>query len=417
MNKLIAITLTACSLCTAVTRLAAEGVVPDLDGRAAASDLAWLGPCNVVWASPSKDSLGSMPLGNGDIGLNVWVEEGGDLLFYISKADAFDGNHVNRKLGKIRIALKPNPFATGLPFCQTLDLQNARIAVQAGKPGEVVSLEVWVDANHPLIHVRGRSELPVDAQVSVESIRPQRLVESLASAYAQPGQPDVLLADMADRLLWCFRNESSSWSAQLAKEGSSELAKTIKDPLLHRTFGALASGPGLVRQSPNALAAAAKTNMLDLSIHILNNQAETPEQWHAQLDKQAAWTDKLDPAETWKAHCQWWSEFWHRSRIVVSGCEQAKTITQGYALERFVQACASRGAFPLLFNGSIFTMAMPPRHVRFHRAAPRGRQCRLPRLGGPADHEAEYQAAVLVNDRPWRLRPDAAGLSGGVRCP
>ena len=36
---------------------------------------------NVVWETASQDSSGSMPIGNGDIGLNVWVEEDGDLLF------------------------------------------------------------------------------------------------------------------------------------------------------------------------------------------------------------------------------------------------------------------------------------------------------------------------------------------------
>jgi hypothetical protein len=36
---------------------------------------------NVVWDTPSEDSFGSMPLGNGDIGLNVWVEKNGDILF------------------------------------------------------------------------------------------------------------------------------------------------------------------------------------------------------------------------------------------------------------------------------------------------------------------------------------------------
>ena len=256
-----------------------------------------LDACNVVWDSPSKDSFGSMPLGNGDIGLNVWVEEGGDLLFYISKSDAFDGNHVNRKLGRVRVSLNPNPFAAGLPFHQTLDLQNARIAVQAGKPGEAVSLKVWVDANRSVVHVQGRSDAPIEAKVSVESIRPQRQVERLASAYAQPDPPDVLLADKADRLLWCFRNEGSTWSARLAQEGSSEAAKKVNDPLLRRTFGALARGPGLVRQSPNTLAAA-KTNTLELAIHVLNDQTDTMEQWQAQLDKQVAATDKLDPTET-----------------------------------------------------------------------------------------------------------------------
>ena len=360
-RHLITVTLLAL---TAVSQ-AAPTLTPAL-----AKDVKLLEDSSVTWESPSKDSLGSMPLGNGDIGLNVWIEDGGDLLFYISKTDAFDGNHVLRKLGRVRVAITPNPFAAGLPFRQTLELHKARIAVQAGRPGAAVTLEVWVDANHPVIHMRGRSDLPIEARVSVESLRPQRQVESLASAYAQPGTPDVLLADKADRLLWCFRNESSMWPARLAQEGLGELAKRMKDPLLHRTFGALAHGPGLVRHSANALTTAAKTNTLDLSIHVLNEQSDTMEQWQAQLDKQAAAADNLDPTETWTAHCQWWGDFWQRSHIVVGGCEQAKTITQGYALERFVQACASRGAFPLIFNGSIFTMDMPAGTYAF--CGPRG---------------------------------------------
>jgi len=47
---------------------------------------------NVVWEAPGKDSSDSMPTGNGDIGLNVWVEEDGDLLFYVGKTDAWSEN-------------------------------------------------------------------------------------------------------------------------------------------------------------------------------------------------------------------------------------------------------------------------------------------------------------------------------------
>ena len=67
--------------------------------------------CNVVWTTPSEDSRGSMPLGNGDIGLNVWVEKSGDLLFYISKADAWSddvqGPKGLLKLGRVRVKLLP----------------------------------------------------------------------------------------------------------------------------------------------------------------------------------------------------------------------------------------------------------------------------------------------------------------------
>jgi hypothetical protein len=37
---------------------------------------------NVVWTSQSKNSAQSMPVGGGDVGLNVWVENN-ELFFYI----------------------------------------------------------------------------------------------------------------------------------------------------------------------------------------------------------------------------------------------------------------------------------------------------------------------------------------------
>jgi hypothetical protein len=43
----------------------------------------------VTWESPSTDANGSMPLGNGDIGVNAWIEPSGELVFYISKTDAW----------------------------------------------------------------------------------------------------------------------------------------------------------------------------------------------------------------------------------------------------------------------------------------------------------------------------------------
>ncbi len=82
---------------------------------------------NVVWTTPSDDSFGSMPLGNGDIGLNVWVEKNGDLLFYISKVDAFDAGHLLPKLGRIRI--KTEPALSVEKFKQTLSLIDASILV------------------------------------------------------------------------------------------------------------------------------------------------------------------------------------------------------------------------------------------------------------------------------------------------
>ena len=59
-----------------------------------------------------------MPVGNGDFGLNVWVQPDGDLRLLLGKTDAWDENSVNLKLGRLRIALEPNPFVNGGTFRQ-----------------------------------------------------------------------------------------------------------------------------------------------------------------------------------------------------------------------------------------------------------------------------------------------------------
>ena len=74
---------------------------------------------DVVWNEPGKGSADSMPLGNGDIGLNVWTEPNGDLLFYIGKTDAWSEHPRAEtglmKVGLVRVSLSPNPYVTGKP--------------------------------------------------------------------------------------------------------------------------------------------------------------------------------------------------------------------------------------------------------------------------------------------------------------
>lgn len=61
---------------------------------------------NVVWDSPSTDCNGTMPIGNGDLAANVWVEPNGDLLFYLSKSDAWSSGQELLKLGRVRVRLE-----------------------------------------------------------------------------------------------------------------------------------------------------------------------------------------------------------------------------------------------------------------------------------------------------------------------
>src|SRR5882757_1278061 len=74
--------------------------------------LTQLNSYNEVWTTPSTNgSPGSMPIGNGDVTANVWVESGGDLMMYIGKSDSWSEGTRLLKIGRTRIHFTPNPFA------------------------------------------------------------------------------------------------------------------------------------------------------------------------------------------------------------------------------------------------------------------------------------------------------------------
>jgi len=321
---------------------------------------------NVVWTSPSKDSSGSMPIGNGDIGLNLWVEEDGDLLFYISKTDSWSENARLLKLGRVRIRLIPNPFVKGAKFEQTLRLRTGEIVIRAGEEARAVVLRLWVDANRPVIRAEADSRSPFGVEVALESWRLQRrqlephelhsaygLVESPHPVFVEP---DVVVGAQQNRIVWYHRNERSIWAENLRLQALGDLVGTMKDPLLHRTFGAAIKGHGLLRVSDSALRSAKPATRFQIDIYPLTRQTDTAEQWLKQLDGQIADIERLDEAQTRVAHHRWWSEFWDRSWIRISGGKDARAVSRGYALQRFINACGGRGAFPIKFNGSIFTV-------------------------------------------------------------
>ncbi|HSQ74273.1 MAG TPA: DUF5703 domain-containing protein, partial [Bacteroidota bacterium] len=142
----------------------------------------------LVWHSPGLNSLGSMPLGNGDIGLNVWVEKNGDLVFYIAKSDAWCENGRLVKLGRVRVSISPPLFTDGDSFRQTLDLKNGCITIstrsrnagsrppgQGGASGsDSISVRLWVDALNPAIVTEIRGNVPLTTTVMLEVWRRNR---------------------------------------------------------------------------------------------------------------------------------------------------------------------------------------------------------------------------------------------------
>ncbi|MHC4072523.1 MAG: DUF5703 domain-containing protein, partial [Planctomycetota bacterium] len=179
---------------------------------------------DVVWETPSDGSSGSMPIGNGDIGLNVWINPSGELVFYISKTDSWSENARLLKLGLMRVKLSPALWEQGTQFRQRLDLDAGQIEVVAGQGQRQKRLRVWVDANRPVILIEAESEQAFDIEAKLEVWRTHERQLKGAEAVSARGltrddendypiivYPDTVVANKGERIAWYHRNAGSCY--------------------------------------------------------------------------------------------------------------------------------------------------------------------------------------------------------------
>jgi hypothetical protein len=285
---------------------------------------------HVVWESPSVDHHGSMPLGNGDIALNAWMTGDGDLHFYISKTDAWEDNARLVKVGKVRLRFEPNPIQPGAPFRQELKLEEGCIEISAGKEERATRIQLWVDANHPVVEVRAESATPFEVTAFAELWRTNRQEytdmqtsdvftnRKLPDGKQMPLviEPDTRLTGPGDRVGWYHHNTKSVGPEILARiQGLTGFEQP--DPLLHRTFGAVITAGRGTRLDDQSLRSA-RANSHRFSVYVLARHPSTPEQWQAGMNDLIRDVEAKDAAARFQEHGRWWSEFWSRSWIRAS---------------------------------------------------------------------------------------------------
>jgi len=306
--------------------------------------------CNVVWDSPSADCHGSMPIGNGDLAANVWVEPNGDLVCYLSKSDAWSGQQDLLKLGRVRIRLDEPLVQEGAVFKQELDLATGTIRIRSELETRMLELSFWIDAHHDVVHVEITGSEAFNAQVFMESWRTE------GSRLYGRASPDVIMPAKDHSVRWYQRNQTSIFGQTLDQQHLGDLSDTYPDPLMNRTFGGLITGDGLQSKDSTTLVTSRPLDRLHVRVHALTAQTETGEDWIRQIEQQRAAAERIPSREARAAHEAYWADFWSRSHMVVSGTDAAKRVTRAYVLQRWVQACAGRGGYPIKFNGSLFTV-------------------------------------------------------------
>lgn len=333
---------------------------------------------NVVWDSPSTDHSGSMPIGNGDIGINLWVENNGDICFFIGKTDSWGEDGRLLKVGKVRIKCEPSIVTPEMAFRQELDLKTGKVEISAtgNYQGKSHSLKfnVWVDANHPLINVDYESSIPLKVTAKTEPWRTEAyaLKDAVFSDLMQSHsnvnetrEPTIIQADVVEattnnEIIWYHHNNTSQGFEYVNElQGVSDFVRP--DPMLNRTFGAILKTENAIAHTSKSLETRSSKRGA-VNVYVLTKHPSEPNEWKKEMEKLVAKTEAISFNDRKEAHKRWWANFWKRSWILATDVgfqnenSDAFIVSRAYTLQRFIDAAAGRGAHPIKFNGSIFTV-------------------------------------------------------------
>ena len=274
---------------------------------------------DVVWHSASRDAAGSMPIGNGEVVLNVWTEDKtGDLLLLIARTDAISEIGRILKLGQIRIHLDKSPFQGATDFVQRLNLRDGVINISARGN----QLRVFVDSGSHVIHVRGKLASPTTVSAVIEPWRivPRELPKAeYASAWTAQNAPFPLIesgdvvSNQRGKLSFYHHNESTIVPRVWQNQSLTTAAGRF-DPIQDLTFGGLVSSQGFASVGNDQLVSEAPLRQFDLSVATLSTVAKTGGDWLRQIESLP-----IAPAEVAERRTKrWWNAFWNRSHVFIS---------------------------------------------------------------------------------------------------
>lgn len=333
-------------------------------------------PADYVWDTPSTDSSASMPVGGGDIGLNVWAEDNGDILFYMGRSGAYDEHGTLLKQGRVRLCL-PGGNTSG--FSQRLKLEEGYCTIDAN--GSKVT--IWADVFRPVVHVEVESPKAISPAVSYENWRyadrpfkkgegrqnswkwssPKGLITSRDSVFASGNAVTFLHANP----------DETVFDVTVAREGLDSVKNRLWNPLVNLTSGGRLRGDNIrfvgttdgVYDGTDYRAwnfeSVKPARKHHFTISFNNQQTKDLSTWIADVDSVER---SVNLRNDRKASREWWRGYWDRSYIASPDVNDSIVgrIARNYTLFRYMLGCNAYGKEPTKFNGGLFTF--DPHHVK-----------------------------------------------------
>ena len=333
---------------------------------------------NPIWKTQSKNASESMPCGGGDIGLNVWVEQG-EVMIYLSQSGMFDENNALLKAGRLRLKLFPNPFNEN--FKQELILKDGAIKISGGNGPLATTLTIWVDVFHPVVHVDMASGTKINTVACYESWRQEDRIlarkENSANSWKWYNkvsvitQKDQIRFDKNAVFFYHQNKDSSVFDATIRQEGLLAYKDQFQNPLKGKLFGGILQGENMVPAGKDSgtyaqtkfgawqLKSKSPSNQTHLvyALNTVSNTSIGAFQNKLQQLVASAFTNKTKQEQDTK---NWWRQYWNRSYVFINsnkGNEDENwQLSRNYQLFRYMLGCNALGKSPTKFNGGLFTV-------------------------------------------------------------
>lgn len=325
----------------------------------------------IVWTSPSKDALDSMPLsGHKGAGANIWVQNG-QIKIYLAHNGAWGSNSQLRKIGCLYIT--PENITLGADgFTQTLDPATGTITIQQKDfiasfwfAGETLIIETHNNNDHMLkvssLIWRDETLFSTDNNgwAIVEST-PDMRQEIIKKAEAQGIVKDAVRDILSQRTFGAFIVADGNLSAPIMKKVSwKDWLDTLHGDIESEEAFVLGkvNQKGWNGRSYTGHTKSQKQQVLSITLGAAQNT--NPTLWKKQAISLLNANNRKSAKEE---ELKEWKNFWERSHIVINpsavDSDLGRNIGRNYQLFRYMSACNRNGELPLLFNGGIFNVAI-----------------------------------------------------------
>ena len=309
-------------------------------------DSTYLSKHDIVYKTPAYEGFEGFPVGNGDMGGMVWNSFNG-LEVQLNKSDLFDQPN-KESLATLRGGARLN-IDLGAPgfewtylddFDGRLSLKNAEAVLNAKTPFMESLINSWVAPDKNVwffqIKIKNLNQLKEGTKIRVSLER--------WGSRAFPG-----------------------WYGHFSKDTKSGLGKVNSviqgnDIVLEEAFQGLhfsvvcrilgeESIPEIISSNRLELETSQKQANHDITVIVsmaTSNECENPTQKAVELlnniEKQTVHKEK-------EIHRLWWKNFWNQSFVHLEN----DYIENIYYLRRYLMGSSSRGRFPVVFNGGLWT--------------------------------------------------------------